>query len=107
MKLGNNSVKGTEFKLNINMPPVGGYHMDEVEWEALVFTESGFKTLTIPKKDALKVDSNNYLICVDSSVCGAGLYYVTLTVHIPDSDFAEGFRTERRTVSTGVTIDAR
>lgn len=101
------SAKGTEFKLNINMTPVDGQNMASVDWEALVFTETGHKSVTIKKADAIRVDDDNYIIRVDSSVCGAGKYYVTLTAYIPDSDFPDGFRTEKKTVFTGVTITAR
>jgi hypothetical protein len=44
---------------------------------------------------------------VDSAECGAGRYFVTLTAHIPDADFPNGKRIERKTVFTGVTIDPR
>lgn len=104
--LGENSVKGTEFKVNVNMTPIGEYNMENVEWNAEVFTENGHKRVTVEKKDAIKVDSDNYLIRIDSAVCGAGKYYVTLTAYIPDTDFPDGFRTERRTGFTGVTIDS-
>lgn len=102
-----NSAKGTEFKLNINMTPINGNNMASIEWEALVFTETGHKSLTVRKNDAVKVDENNYIIRVDSSVCGAGKYYVTLTAYIPDSDFPDGLRREKKTMFTGVIIDAR
>ena len=68
---------------------------------------NGIGDVTIKKIDAAKVDDDNYIIKVDSSVCGAGRYYVTLTAYIPDSDFIDGFRTEKRTMFTGVTIDPR
>lgn len=106
MALGENSVKGTEFKLNINMIPIDGKHLSDVDWKVEVFTENGHKRVTVEKKDAIKVDSDNYLIRIDSAVCGAGKYYVTLTAYIPDTDFPDGFRTERRTGFTGVTIDS-
>lgn len=104
--LGQNSVKGTKFKLNINMTPVDGFSLEDVEWNAEVFSENGLARLTVEKKDATKVDKDNYIIKVDSAVCGAGRYYVTLTAYIPDPDFADGLRTERRTGFTGVTIDS-
>ena len=106
-RIGENSVKGTEFKVNINMIPLDNRHMEEVEWECLVFTETSHKTITINKREAIKVDRDNYIIRIDSNVCGAGDYYVTLTAYIPDEQFASGFRTEKRTMFTGVTIDAR
>lgn len=105
--LGENSVKGTEFKLNINMTPADGHTLDSVEWHAEVFTDSGHKRMTIEKKDAIRVDKDNYIIRVDSAICGAGRYYVTLTAYIPDMDFQDGLRTEKRTTFSGVTIDAR
>lgn len=105
--LGKNSVRGTMFKLNINMTPIDGHTMAEVEWDAEVFTELGHKSQTVKKADAFKIDDDNYIIPVDSSICGAGRYYVTLTAKIPDTAFDSGFRTERRTMFTGVTIDAR
>lgn len=106
-QLGENSVKGTEFKVNINMTPIDNRHMSDIEWECLVFTETSHKTLTINKREAIKVDRDNYIIRIDSNVCGAGKYYVTLTAYVPDEDFIDGIRTERRTMFTGITIDAR
>ena len=94
-------MKGTEFKVNINMTPIDGFHMADVGWEAMVFTE------TSQKDEAIKVDEDNYIIKVDSAILGAGKYYVTLTAYIPDADFDDGLRTERRTMFIGVKIDAR
>lgn len=52
-QLGTNSVKGTEFKVNINMPPIDGYHLVDIEWECLVFTESAYKTIIVKKSNAI------------------------------------------------------
>lgn len=105
--IGQNSVKGTKLKLNISMPPMDGYHLADVDWDVLVFTDNGIKTLTIDKRDAIYIDDNNYVIRVDSSIVGAGRYYTTLTAYIPDTDFDDGIRAEKRTRYTGVTIDPR
>ena len=105
--LGQNSVKGTKFKLNINMPPIDGYSLEAVDWSAEVFTKQGCKSLTVEKKDAIKVDKDTYRIPVDSAIVGAGEYWVTLTAQIPDTDFSDGFRPEVRTRPAGVTIDPR
>ena len=107
VELGANSVKGTEFKVNINMTPIDGFHMADVGWEAMVFTETSHKNITIKKDEAIKVDEDNYIIKVDSAILGAGKYYVTLTAYLPDADFDDGLRTERRTMFIGVKIDAR
>lgn len=115
-KIGENSVVGTGFKLNINMTPIDGFHMSDVDWECLVFTEAGFNSMVlmegnnsmvIKKSDAVKVDNDNYLICIDTAICGAGRYYITLTAYIPDRDFADGYRPERKTAYSGVIIDMR
>lgn len=105
--LGQNSVKGTKLKLNISMPPIDGYHLADVDWSVLVFTEQGLKTLTVDKKNAIYIDKDNYVIRVDTSLVGAGIYYTTLTAYIPDTDFEDGIRPEKRTRYTGVIIDPR
>lgn len=105
--LGQNSVKGTKFKLNISMPPIDDYHLANVDWNVLVFTDNGIKTLTVDKRDAIYIDDDNYVICVDTSLVGAGMYFTTLTAYIPDTDFNDGIRPEKRTVYTGVIIDPR
>lgn len=105
--LGQNSVQETRFKVNVNMTPIEGYSLSKVNWEAKVFTENGLRWVTVPKEEAIMVDDDNYLIPIDSAVLGAGKYYITLRAEIPDSDFADGIRIEKRTGFTGVTIDAR
>ena len=105
--LGENSVIGTKVKLNISLQPIDGYHLEDVDWSALVFTEQGLKTLTVDKKNAIYIDKDNYVIRVDTSLVGAGAYYTTVTAYIPDTDFEDGIRPEKRTRYTGVTIDPR
>lgn len=101
-----NSVVGTKFKLNINMEPIGDYHLADLEWEARVFA-TGIRSATISKSAARMVDKDNYIIPVDSREIGPGGYYVTLYVRVPDGDFPDGVRTEVKTMPTGVTIDAK
>lgn len=98
---------GTQFKLNINMEPIDGYHMDALDFEFEVFADNNSgKTQTIRKADAIRVDEDNYMVVVDSSKCGAGEYYVKMTAYLPDVDVNGGTRTEKKTVKTGVTIEA-
>lgn len=105
--LGQNSVKGTEVKLNINMEKIDGYGLDTVDFFVEVFTETGFKSVRIDKRDAIRVDEDNYIIRVDTAELGAGRYWIRLTALLPDSDFPDGYRTEKRTAFSGVTIDAQ
>lgn len=104
--IGRNSVKGTIFKLNINLTPIDGFHLEDLEFTAEVFTDSSRKLVVIKKEAAFKVDEDNYILCVDSSDCGSGRYYVRLTVEVPDSQVVGGKRIERATMFSGVTIDA-
>lgn len=109
MVTGHNSDVGTRFKVNLHMDKIDGQSLESLEWEAVVFVESDAtgKTIIIPKDRARKVDADNYIIPVDSSKLGAGRYWITLVAHIPDADFEDGIRTERKKVFTGVTIDPR
>lgn len=105
--LSNNSVHGTEFKLAINMTPIDNYNLSNTEWEVKVFVEGGSKSAIIKKEECRDAGDDTFIIPVDSKQLGAGRYFLTLTVQIPDGDFPDGIRTERRTGFTGVTIDAR
>ena len=105
--LSNNSVHGTEFKLALSMTPIDTYNLSNTTWEVKVFVEGGSKFTIIKKEDYRDAGEDTFIVPVDSKPLGAGRYFLTLTVLIPDGDFPDGFRTERRTGFTGVTIDAR
>lgn len=105
MNCNNHSVKGTIFKLNVHMEPIDGFHMSEVDWEVDVYSSNSFgKKQTTLKKDAYKVDDDNYIIVIDSGVLGTGLYNITFTAWIPDGHCNDGKRIERVNVCTGVSI---
>lgn len=98
---------GTGIKININMTPIGGFHLSNVDWKATVSSSTGFRTVTVDKQDAVRVDDDNYVICVDTAAVGSGKYYITLIVDLPDADFKGGLRREIKTVFTGIKINAR
>lgn len=104
---GQNSGKRTKFKLNVWMEQIDGFHLSDVDFEVEIYTENSPKIHRIRKSEAIKVDEDNYMVRVDSSVCGAGRYWMTLIAKIPDTDFEDGIRTEVKTSFTGVTIDIR
>lgn len=104
---GQNSGKRTKFKLNAWMEPIDGFHLSDVDFEVEVFVENSPKLIRFHKSEAIKIDEDNYKVMVDSSVCGAGRYWMTIIAYIPDPDFKDGIRDEARTTFTGVTIDAR
>lgn len=102
-----NSVKGTKFKVNLNMTPIDGVHLADVDWDVRVFTDSGSKSQSVKKDEATKIDDDNYIIPIDSAICGSGTYFLTLSINIPDTHFADNIRTEVKTAPTGVTINNR
>lgn len=102
-----NSVKGTVFKLNINMTPNGVSNLDSIDWEAEVYTKGGGKRQTITKADAIRIDDDNYVIAVDSAIGGSGAYFLTFTAKIHDEQCQNSIRIEKVTVPTGVVIDAQ
>ena len=105
--LGKNSVVGTKAISCLHLNPIEDYHLSDLEWEVLVFIESKTKTYTVKKEDCLKQDDDNYLIPVDSSVLGAGEYWGTVTLKIPDGNLPDGIRIERRTGFMDIIIDPR
>lgn len=105
--LGTNSVKGTKCISNLYLKPIGGYHLDDLEWEVLVFTSTGAKNYIVQKKDCKRVDEDNYLIPVDSGILGSGIYWGTVTLSIPDATFSDGIRIERLTGKMDIIIDAQ
>lgn len=94
---------GTELKLNINIEPIGTVTMEDYDFEVEVYC-SAKKVIVIPKSEAIKVDSNNYIVLVDTNVVGAGELKCKITAHIPDSDFADRERTEVVVCTTNITI---
>lgn len=94
---------GTELKLNISIEPVDGLTMDDYEFQIEAYCTPR-KTIVVQKSEAIKVDSTNYIILVDTSVVGQGDLKLKVTAHIPDGDFNDQLRTEVMVVDTGLTI---
>lgn len=94
---------GTELKLNVNIAPIGAVTMDDYDWQAEVYCSTK-RVVTIPKTSAIKVDSDNYIILVNTDVLGAGELKCKVIAYIPDADFEDGFRTEVAAIDTGITI---
>lgn len=95
---------GTEYKINIGMKPMGEIHLSDCNFSATFYVNSS-KQLEIDKDSMIKVDDDNYIARVDSTKTGAGDLKAKVTVHLPDADFDDGFRTEVVTIPTGITID--
>lgn len=99
----NNIFIGTELKLNVNIEPMGDVTMDDYDWSADVFCSTK-RVVTVKKDDAIRIDSDNYVLLVDSLELGAGDVRVKFTAYIPDFDFSDTIRTEVAMVDTGLNI---
>lgn len=100
------SVLGTEYKINIHVEPIDGYHMSDYDFEAQLYVYSS-RSVTIRKEEMKKVDDDNYIVVVDSVKAlkiGKGTVKLKLIAHISDGDFPDGYRTEIAEVCTGVTV---
>lgn len=94
---------GTEMKINISVATVGDLTMDDYEF-FVEFYCSAKRVVTLKKEEGIRMDSNNYVFCVDSNETGPGLLKCKLTAYIPDGDFDDGFRTEVKGVHTKINI---
>ena len=82
-----NSAAGTWIKFNLHVEPVDGHHLADSDWHAEAHTDRpNGKRLRIEKKDARKIDADNYLLVVNAAIPGPGEYFITLYARIPDSD---------------------
>lgn len=97
---------GTELKLNIGIEPIDGVSMESYDFnvEILSNTNFGQNKIVIKKEDAIKVDSDNYIVTFDTSKLQTGNVICKIIAHIPDSDFKDGYRTEIAKIDTGIKI---
>ena len=77
--------------------------MDDFNFEVVVYCTPS-KSLTIPKNDAVKIDSNNYVVLIDTRIVGAGDLKCKVSAFIDDPDFPDGYRTEIVVIDTGIKI---
>lgn len=100
------SVVGTQLKININVEPIGETHLSDCDFNCTFFISKS-KPVRQKKTDLIKVDNDNYIALVDSSLLGTGTIMLTMEINVPDTDFPNGYRKEVSTVCTGVTIQGR
>ena len=98
-----NAFIGTELKINVSLDPLEGMTMDDYDFTIEMYC-SPKKVVTVSKAEAIRIDSSNYLVRVDSNITGAGDLKCKITAQIPDSDFDDSLRTEVALIDTNVTI---
>lgn len=97
--------KGTILKLAVTADLGDGIHMKDVDFVCNFF-KAGIttKSVTLEKKDMIQVDKDEYLACVDTSVIGAGEYFMRFTAYLPDTDVEGGIREETVVAPTGIRV---
>lgn len=94
---------GTELKLNVNIEPMGEFTMEDYDFSVDIWT-SMKRILNIPKSECIKIDKDNYVILVDTSLLGAGDIKAKVIANIPDFDFPDTVRTEVVALDLGITV---
>ena len=96
-----NTDLGTIYKLNIHIDGLPGT-MDDVAFTCCFWT---FKeSITLSKEEMIRLDADNYIAVIDSTLIGRGTIKVQTTVQIPDTDFNDTAPTEIYTEDTGIKI---
>lgn len=91
--------------LNMNMTPNSGYHLAELDFKIIVFTDSiTGKMQEIDKSECTKVDDDNYEYYPDTQMLGRGKYYAKLIVTIPDQRHPNGRRELSMVTEAGLHI---
>lgn len=94
---------GSEIKINVNVEPHGVYHLADYDFKCRFYTTANNK-VEVNKSEMIKFDNDNYIACIDTTKLGNGEVMLLFEAHLPDKDFADGYRTEIARLSTGVTI---
>lgn len=95
-------IRGSEFKLNVSMDVIDGYHMSDVDFFCVI--KAGGKVVKMQKSEMIQVDEDNYIAPLDSSSFGLGDISVRYEADIPDDAFADGFRRIKIDIPTKITI---
>ena len=94
---------GSEIKLNISIETIGNTTMDDYDFSVEAFT-SEVRVVTLSKQQMHRVDSNNYIVIVDTTLVGPGRLMVRVIAHVPDTDMDAGTRREIELINTGIDI---
>lgn len=94
---------GTILKINVSAQWGGGVTMDDVEFYCEFYISSS-KIVHVEKSEMLRIDANNYVAIVDTSMLGTGALKVKIDANVPDTDCYGGIRREVVRTECGITI---
>lgn len=92
---------GSQFVLKVHMDPLSTTHLSEINFTC-EFSATNKQTLT--KENLYKVDEDNYLAPLDSSVLGEGNLVLKLIADVPCTYFVGDIRKEVSVVNTNILI---
>ena len=93
----------SEFKAFIKLDPVGDMTMDDYDFYAEYYCYPNRK-VKVEKKDMIRKSEGEYWACLNSVDLGAGMLKCNVVRFIPDADFADGLRTDRKVFDFDVRI---
>lgn len=104
---------GTELKFNVHIEPIKAnigleteytISMADYDFTCWFFTNEKYK-IEIKKEQMIAYDTDNYIALLDTTeLIYEGQIMMLIEAQIPDSDFADGFRTEKILVNTKQNI---
>lgn len=95
---------GTQLKLLVNIEPIDGVTMKDMDFSVDVF--NGNKTITFAKADCKpeRDGEDGYKVPFDTAQLGLGRVKVRVTALLQDGDFIGGTRKEITELNTGIDV---
>ena len=86
---------GSETKIAFSAELPDGITMASIPFAVTVYNaDKKDAAITTDKDECIRVNDNEYVVLVDTSLLGVGIYMLSICVQIPDSDFTSGYRKE-------------
>lgn len=100
-------ILGTECKVKITLPVVGGYTPYQYEFDVELYVNPKNR-LVVEWRSCIPVEGAggkfDFIVPFDSAKVGVGDMNVEIVAYIPDDHFEDGLRTERIRVESVATI---
>lgn len=100
-------ILGTECKVKITLPKVGGYTPYQYEFDVELYVNPK-KRLVVEWGSCIPVEGTDgnfdFIVPFDSAKVGVGDMTVEVVAYIPDGHFEDGLRTERIRIESVATI---
>lgn len=97
------NILGADITLNVSIEKINGLTMDDLDFKCLFFTTIG-QCLQLDKSQLIRVDSSNYLACINTADLSCGKLFMRIYVKVPDSNYEKKHRLEIVNVDTGVLL---